>query len=216
MKIYDQLINESEIAILKDFFKNHQDKKYANWAVNDNIIDNRITINPNSAEFDIVRKIVSIKFNNPKLVWAAYQRANGSHNTHIDPGDDGNHIENYRYTIIVAMDTNPDFKTLIWCEKFSSVDEWVSYIHQWGENRQLINKTSVISQLEALDHTFDANQNDYIVDYLTLDGVFTYTSGSGVLFDARQVHCTNDWRKFGYTHRDLLTIHIINETEIII
>ena len=114
------------------------------------------------------------------------------------------------------MDTNPDFKTLIWCEKFSSVDEWVSYIHQWGENRQLINKTSDISQLEALDHTFDANQNDYIVDYLTLDGVFTYTSGSGVLFDARQVHCTNNWRKFGYTHRDLLTIHIVNETEIII
>jgi hypothetical protein len=216
MKIYDQLINESEIATLKEFFKNHQDKKYVNWAVNDYIIDNRIMINPNSAEFDIVRKIVSIKFDNPKLVWAAYQRASGSHNTHIDPGDDGNHIENYRYTIIVAMDTNPDFKTLIWCEKFSSVNEWVSYIQQWGENRQLTNKISNISQLEALDHTFDTNQNDYIVDYLKLDGVFTYTSGSGVLFDARQVHCTNDWCKLGHTHRDLLTIHIVNETEIII
>jgi hypothetical protein len=216
MLILDNIISSEEIALFKQYFQKNLNKKYVNWQVSDEIIDQRIQIDPKTAEFDIVRKIVSIKFNNPESVWAAYQRASGSHNTHIDPGADGNHIENYRYTIIIAMDTNPNFKTILWSEKFSSVDNWVSYIHQWGENRQLINKISNISQLEALNHTFDPNQNDYIVDYLTLDGVFTYKSGSGVLFDARQIHCTNDWRKFGHTHRDLLTIHIVNNTEIVI
>ena len=55
----------------------------------------------------------------------------------------------------------------------------------------------------------DENQNDYMCDYLTLDGIYTYKKGSGCLFDARQFHCTSNWPKYKkFKNRELLQIHV--------
>ena len=57
--------------------------------------------------------------------------------------------------------------------------------------------------------TYDENQNDYMCDYLTLDGIYTYKAGNGCLFNARQMHCTNNWTKYKkFKYRELLQIHL--------
>ena len=69
--------------------------------------------------------------------------------------------------------------------------------------------------MEDLEHTYDDNQHDYFADYLHLDGIYTYKSGSGVLFNARQYHCTSNWLKYpDFLQRELLQVHIMCEEPI--
>ncbi len=70
-------------------------------------------------------------------------------------------------------------------------------------------------ETEDLEHTISPVQNIYIADYLTLDGVFTYKAGSCCLFDASQLHCTNNWRKYvQFSDRQLLQIHVLSKEKI--
>ena len=68
---------------------------------------------------------------------------------------------------------------------------------------------SNISEIEDLEHTYDANQEAYMADYLTLDKIYTYQTGTACLFDATQLHCTSNWIKYNkFPHRELLQIHV--------
>jgi hypothetical protein len=105
------------------------------------------------------------------------------------------------------LDTVPEFKTIVWKETAASNAKLHEYIANWGQHRT--EKISDISQTEDLEHTYDENQNDYMCDYLTLDGIYTYKEGSGCLFDARQFHCTSNWPKYKkFKNRELLQIHV--------
>ena len=213
MLILDNIISDSEIDQFKQYFQNNFDKKYVNWQVGDTIIDHRLLIDKNSPEFDIIRRIVNSNFNEVIDFWSAYQRQTNPHSIHID--DYGNeHKDCFRYTYVLAMDTESRFKAIIWKEKCWDNDALHAYVTEWGKLRRVKKKTSNISEVEDLEHTYDENQQSYLADYLTLDGIYTYKKGTGVLFDASQLHCTSNWKKYqDVPYRELLQIHVLCKTE---
>jgi len=213
MLLLDQVITDDEIDNFKKFYRVHNDEKYVNFVENDQLIDHRLTIPETSPLFSVIKRIVSANFSNPLKIWSAYQRQTWPHNIHID--DYAADEQKPRYTYIVAMDSVPEFKAIIWKEKCHDNKELRSFIEQWGKLRKFKKKISNISEAQDLEHTIDVNQNSYIADYLTLDGIYTYQTGTACLFDARQLHCTSNWVKYNkYPYRELLQIHVQSDTEI--
>lgn len=213
MLILDNIISEEEIALFKQYFQTNFDKKYINWQVGDEIIDHRLLIDKDSPEFKIVRRIVDNNFSDTVDVWSAYQRQTNPHSIHIDDyGRD--HPGLFRYTYILAMDTEPKFKAIIWKEKAWDNDALHTFVTQWGKTRKLRKKVSNISETEDLEHTYDENQESYMADYLTLDGIYSYKKGTGVVFDASKLHCTSNWKKYKeFPYRELLQIHVLCKEE---
>jgi hypothetical protein len=213
MLLLDQLISDSEISAFKQYFQNHFDKKYVNWQTGDDVVDHRLDIDKNSPEFKIIDRIVKNNFSNPVAVWSAYQRQTNPHNIHID--DYGSDTKLFRYTYILAMDTVPEFKAIVWKEKCWDNQALHEFVEQWGKSRPTKKKTSNISQIEDLEHTLDANQQSYMADYLNLDGIYTYQTGTACLFDATQLHCTSNWKKYNkFPYRELLQIHVVSDVKI--
>lgn len=213
MLLLDQVISNSEISAFKQYFQNHFDKKYVNWQNGNDIIDHRLDIDKNSPEFEIIDRIVKNNFSNSVEVWSAYQRQTNPHSIHID--DYGSDSKLFRYTYILAMDTVPEFKAIIWKEKCWDNQQLHKFVAQWGRLRPIKKKTSNISEIEDLEHTLDENQQSYMADYLTLDGIYTYQAGTACLFDATQLHCTSNWKKYNkFPYRELLQIHVTSNVEI--
>ena len=196
-----------------EYFQNHFDKKYVNWQNGDDIIDHRLNIDKNSPEFKIINRIVKTNFSNPVDMWSAYQRQTNPHSIHID--DYGSDSKLFRYTYILAMDTVPEFKSIVWKETCWDNDALHAFVQQWGKIRKFKKKISNISETQDLEHTFDQNEQSYMADYLTLDGIYTYQTGTACLFDATQLHCTSNWKKYSkFPYRELLQIHVLNSTKI--
>jgi hypothetical protein len=212
MLFLNQVITQEEINSFKQFFQDYQSKKYVNYQIGDQIIDHRLIIPTDSPLFDIIKRIVATNFSNPIHYWSAYQQQTVPHNIHID--DYGIEEKHLRYTYILAMDSVPEFKAIIWKEKCWDNDALHTFVEQWGKMKKFKKKTSNISEVEDLEHTFDSNQDSYMADYLTLDGVYTYQVGTACLFDASQLHCTSNWVKYNkFPHRELLQIHVLSDHE---
>ena len=212
MLLLNQVITQEEINSFKQFFQDYQSKKYVNYQIGDQIIDHRLIIPTDSPLFDIIKRIVATNFSNPIDYWSAYQQQTVPHNIHID--DYGSDREHPRYTYILAMDSIPEFKAIVWKEKCWDNNTLHTFVEQWGKIKKFKKKTSNISEVEDLEHTFDFNQDSYMADYLTLDGVYTYQVGTACLFDATQLHCTSNWIKYNkFPHRELLQIHVLSDHE---
>jgi hypothetical protein len=213
MLLLNQIISEEEISIFKKYFQTNFDKKYVNWQVGDQIIDHRLIIDETAPEFGIIRRIVEKNFKNPTNCWSAYQRQTNPHSIHID--DYGADKDLYRYTYILAMDSVPEFKSIVWKETCQDNTMLHKFVADWGRLKRLKKKTSNISETEDLEHTFSEDQQSYMSDYLTLDGIYTYQTGTACLFDATQLHCTSNWKKYNkFPYRELLQIHVATETKI--
>lgn len=214
MLLLDQLISESEIQMFKNYFLDNFDKKWVNWKLDGNTIDHRLEIDAESPEFNIVRRIVETNFSNPIGIWSAYQRQVNPHSIHIDDYGSKN-LDIFRYTYIIAMDTVPEFKAIVWKETCWNNDALHKFVHKWGNSRRFKKTLSNISEIEDLEHTYDVNQQSYLADYLTLDGIYSYKIGTGCLFNATQLHCTSNWTKYKkFSHRELLQIHVLNSIPI--
>ena len=213
MLLLNQIISDKEISMFKKYFQTNFDKKYVNWQVGDQIIDHRLLISNKAPEFEIIQRIAEKHFKNPINVWSAYQRQTNPHDIHIDDyGADG---DLYRYTYILAMDTVPEFKAIVWKETCRDNNALHKFVADWGRIRRLKKKTSNISETEDLEHTFSKDQQSYMSDYLTLDDIYTYQTGTACLFDATQLHCTSNWKKYNkFPYRELLQIHVATETKI--
>lgn len=210
MLLLQNVITQSEIDTFKKYFLDNFERNYVNWVQDGQIIDHRLIIRENSPEFDIIRRIASLNFPNPHKVWSAYQRQSQPHQIHIDDYESTNKGMQ-RYTYILAMDTVPEFKAIVWKEKCWDNEELHKFVTDWGRMRRFKKKISNISQIEDLEHTFDSNQQDYMCDYLELDGIYTYQTGTACLFDATQLHCTSNWLKYKkFPYRELLQIHVLN------
>jgi hypothetical protein len=157
----------------------------------------------------IIKRIVGKYFKNINTIWGAYQRQNFAHQIHIDDYGAKEGIKGYIYTFIFSLNTEPRFKTIVWKEECFSNKQLHEYVEQWGKEHRILKKKSNISETHDLEHTYDTNQQEYMCDYLDLDGVYTYEAGSGVLFSAKQFHCTSNWPKYpDIPYRDLLQIHV--------
>jgi hypothetical protein len=219
MILLDNVISESEVSIFQKYFQNNFDKKYINWQIGDQIIDHRLVIDPQSPEFDIVRRIVANNFANPTKIWSAYQRQSHPHNIHIDDFAADYVLNNrnyFRYTYILAMETVPEFKAVVWKETCWNNEDLSKFVQDWGATRDNKTKLSNISETQDIEHTFDENQQSYMADYLTIDGVYTYKTGTACLFDATQLHCTSNWIKYKkFPYRELLQIHVLTTTPLV-
>jgi len=209
MILLDQVISDSEITAFKQYFQDNFDKKYINWQTGDQVIDYRLTIDLTSDLSKVISRIVDANFENPLKVWSAYQRQSQPHGIHIDDyGSDNKGL--FRYTYILAMDTVPEFKAIVWKETCWDNSELHEFVNRWGKLGRLRKKISNISESQDLEHTIDINHMSYMADHLTLDGIYTYKTGTACLFDATQLHCTSNWPKYNkFTHRELLQIHVL-------
>jgi hypothetical protein len=211
MLIIDNAITESQIDSVRQFVSTHPKTKYTNWVDNGQVIDNRWNLNIDHANLLFIKELVASHFDSWDLIWSAYQIQTNPHHIHIDEYGKSTWPEKKCWTYVLAFDTVPEFKTIIWQEEFRDGQEFAHWIeHVWAPNRANLSKSN-ISQQQALEHTFDENNQDYVADYLTLEGVFEYKKGSAVLFDGNKLHCTNNWRKYPqFTQRELLQIHVIS------
>ena len=212
MLIIDQIITDEEIKIIRDYYERYKELAYINWQEDNELIDVRCGIITASPEFKIIESIVKRNFKNSLISWSGYQRQNSPHNIHID--DYGSDQENPIYTYVISLDTIPEFKTIVWKEQAHDNKHLHEYIANWGITRHNIPKISNISETEDLEHTLDINQNAYMCDYLELDGIYSYKKNCGVLFNAKQFHCTSNWVKYNrWPYRELLQIHVIVPSE---
>jgi hypothetical protein len=208
MIILENIITDAELNVVREFYEAHKERCYVNWQDDDKIIDTRCMITAiDSFEFTIIEKIAKTYFKNPLDIWAGYQRQTNPHNIHID--DYGINETKEVYTFVLSFDTIPEFKTFVWKEQSPSNAEFHKYVAKWGEERSNLIKVNNLSETEDLEHTKDINQDAYMCDYLEIDGIYTYRKGCGVLFNAKQFHCTSNWVKYNrWPFRELLQIHV--------
>ena len=211
MKFLDNTLSTEQIDLFKQYWDSNLDRRYVNWKIGDEVLDHRMLVRPNPVLWKIITDIVSKDFSSTVEIWSALQSQRFAHHIHVD--DYG--VEKYpdvpMYTYIFALDTVPEFKTIVWKEVVKSNADMPNYLKLWNLKKQNTPKISNISQAQDLEHTYDDNAKDYLCDYLTLDGVFAYQAGSGVLFNGRQLHCTSNWLKYKkFNSRELLQIHVVS------
>jgi len=216
MLIHQNLISDEEIQILRDYWKKNQDDVYINGYLRDEIQDYRLDINDRDPEFDIIKKIVRTDFadylrpngdaKDGVFFWSALQQAVIPHVLHID---DCFVDSRPAYTYIISFDTYDKHKTLAWkriCQDGNR--ELHSLYEDWVKNYSSMPILSNSSELYDIDHT--ANKDGkYMLDYFELDGGYSYVKGNGCVFNARQMHCTSNWKKYNeFEYRELLQIHV--------
>jgi len=210
MKFIDNILTSDQVQQFKDYWKNNQNEKYVNYEIDGEIQDYRLLIDRNSPEWQIILDVINKDFKQPKVYWAAYQRQYFAPTMHVDDFETGTELNTYTY--IISLDTVPEFKTIAWKETCPSNDEIMPlYLKQWYDETlvgDVSRKKQTTSETEDVDHTF-CHHGHYFCDWLELDNTFTYVAGNGCLFNARQLHCTSNWRKYlQFNSRDLLQLHV--------
>ena len=206
-KIIENALSSEQISMLTDYWDNNPSFRRVNWELNGEVLDYRLDVMRNPVIGDMIRNIVSKDFSDTVGIWSALQQQKYAHQIHID--DYG--IKEYPgvpvYTYIFALDTIPEFKTIVWKETFDSNAHLHEYLNTNYET--LVSaKSSYISEQEDLEHTYEDSPYR-LCDCLTLDGIFQYKAGNGVLFNARQLHTTSNWLKYKqFSSRRLLQLHI--------
>jgi len=207
MKTYNNLLSPEECQSFKTFWENNRDKSYVNWEIQNQVLDRRLEVTTEYKEhWDIIKRITGMVFNKTYDIWSAYQEQSFCHNIHIDDYAK-DQTEHGRYTIILSLDSVPQFKTIVWQEECLDNEELLKKIRLWEFKKN--KKCSDISQHQDLEHTIQHNE-EYFCDYLNLDGVYSYKQGCGTAFKATQIHCTSNWKKYKqFTSRQLLQIHAL-------
>jgi hypothetical protein len=213
MIIIDHAITSPQIETVRTYVNNNPKNKYTNWVEDNEVIDNRWNLNLNDPSLSFITSLVSEYFDRWDKVWSDYQIQTNPHTVHIDEYGKDVWPEMKCWTFVIALDTVPEFKTIIWKEEFRDGPNFSNWIeHNWAINRANMPKNT-ISQEQDLEHTYDQNNKDYLVDYLTVEGIFTYKKGSAVLFDGNKLHCTSNWKKYPqFSQRELLQVHVLSSS----
>ena len=214
MKYLENALTHDECQLFQDFWKkNEAGRSYVNWAIGDKVLDRRLRVLPHEPEWEIIQRVVSQNFKSTVDVWAAYQKQFFAHNLHID--DYAKEQDLPTYTFVLSVITEPRFRTILWKETAAHNEAMQTEVRKWHVLRDKMTKVSNISETEDLEHTPGEEDKTYFVDYLHLDGIFSYRAGDGVLFNARQYHCTSNWTKYPeFDSREFLQIHVVSEEKL--
>lgn len=213
MQLLDNVLTREEIAVLKNYYNKNHEKSYVNGYGSDwhpmadvsNYIDKRLLIVNNSEAGRIIERMVHKIFPGEQYIWTNYQRQALPHTVHMD--EYGRDRLNPTWTIVIAVDDEPRFKTLLFKEKFNSCHDLDSYLIKCAETNAPF--LSDISGEQDIEHMKKDRYEHNLCNYLTFEGAFTYAAGSAILFDTNQAHCTSNWRKYpDIQYRDLVQIHI--------
>lgn len=223
MLIIPDILSADEVLIMKQHWAEHHEQAYINWIQDDgSLVDHRLLIY-HTPHFTtqlsgIIDRLIDQTFDTTKIVsrWAAIQRQTNPHGAHVDDfGLEQQQADSTlrMYTYIIALDTVPEFKAIVWKERAASNDEMIRMLPTFAR------RTSDLSDREDLEHVCRVWADDLpdgisLGDALALDGIFQYRSGWACLFDGKQIHTTSNWRKYGqHTHRDLLQIHVLTHEQ---
>jgi hypothetical protein len=215
-QIEHNLISAEEIELFKQYYNKFSTEKYVNATTDDHlmvdqgpIIDHRLLIEPSKSQqcWDIVQRVTHHFLPGCENIWANYQRQSLPHSTHVD--DYCKHFDVPTYTVIIALDTHPEFNVILCKEEANSNDHLSQMLYDWATPApDPATKICNISDTEDLEHSIDPVHQQYFLDWLTPDGVFRYTAGSGVFFLASQIHCSGNWHKYNkFINKDLVQIH---------
>ena len=143
MKIRNSVVSPDEIAQLRSFWDIHADRVYLNWADEDGVVDHRLPIKDTDPEWAIIKRIVGEDFPKHGRVWSALQRQSRAHNIHID--DYSKENKDPTWTYVIALDTVPEFRTIVWKEKCADNEALIKFIQEW--NPDVDTKLSIISEV---------------------------------------------------------------------
>ena len=208
MKIYHDAISPATIEI----FRRHYDENKNNNKThlkNSHDIDTRTMIYSGTEAFAEVKKLCQKHFPDPQnnQIYANYQRQSSPTFMHID--EYGKNRKQETLTIIIPMHTDDRLSVVLFKEMLNCNEDLHEMIKSFPYETSV--KKSNVSEQVPIDHTpFNyKKENDYLADYLELDGIFKYKIGDYVLFDTSQIHCSSNFKIYKeYEHKDLVQIHI--------
>jgi hypothetical protein len=132
-RIEHNLISADEIALFKQYYNTFSTEKYVNATTTGEvtdvhdvgqapIIDHRLLIEPSKSQqcWDIVQRVTHHFLPGCENIWANYQRQSLPHKTHVD--DYCKHFDVPTYTVIIALDTHPEFNVILCKEEAGSND----------------------------------------------------------------------------------------------
>ena len=208
MKIYKNKITDETLQIFRNHYERYKGIKKLN-DINSHDIDIRTRIWPEHEAWKEIKKICIEHFPDvkDKEIYANYQRQSKPTFMHVD--EYGAFRENPTWTIIIPMHDDPRLSVVIWKKIFNNNDELKNFIMNFPYDTS--KKLNNVSEQVALQHTpFNYKQpNEFLSDYVDLDGVFNYRLGDYVFFDTNQLHVTSNFSLLNeYKHKDLVQIHI--------
>jgi hypothetical protein len=160
MKLLNNILSTDQIELFKQYWNNNPNQRYVNWQIGDEVLDYRLEVMHNPVLWKMVTDIVSQDFSTTVKIWSALQSQRFAHHIHVD--DYG--IEDYpdvpMYTYIFALDTVPEFKTIVWKEIVKSNADLANYVKLWNLKRHKLTKVSTIRNEQDLEHTYDENAQD--------------------------------------------------------
>lgn len=216
MRLLKNILSQEDIDIFRDYWEKNNQHTYINaWtnaghphANRSDFIDRRLLILPNTRAGDVVKRVVDqIWPGENQILWANFQQQSICHMLHVD--EYGKDRTNPTWTIILALDTQPKWKAVIFQEQFNSGADLVDYIsNKINYSLPPRNNSSDEHDLQHMDN-WRNGINFNPCHWLEVDGVFTYCAGDGVLFDTNQAHTTNNWVKYPeFQYRQLVQIHV--------
>lgn len=208
MQIFHDALSTTSIDIFRKHHADHKDDVDLN-DINSLGIDTRTRIMAGTDAFAEVKKLCLKHFpgTEDEQIYANYQRQANPTFMHVD--EYGKDRIQKTWTIIIPMHTDERLSVVLFKEIFNSNEDLQEMVKAFPYDTSV--KKNNVSQQVPLDHTpFNyKKEDDYLADYLDLDGIFKYKLGDYVLFDTNQLHCSSNFKVYKeYEHKDLVQIHI--------
>jgi hypothetical protein len=213
MQLLENALSDDDIAVLKNYWEKNNHLYYINAYTADDhayreksdFIDRRLLIVEGTKAWNVVRKVVDTVLPG-EPIWANFQQQTICHELHVD--EYGKDRENPTWTIILALEDQPKFKAVIFKEIFNDGFALSKAISELPYDQPPQTNVSETDDCDHMDKWVNGKNYNWC-NWLTLDGVFTYRKGWGVLFDSNQAHTTSNWVKYPeFTYRQLVQIHI--------
>ena len=208
MQVFNNAISLDTVEIFREHHEKYKDDKNLN-VHNSYGIDVRTNIKPGHRAWDEIKKICIKHF--PDItddrIHANYQRQSKPTYMHVDELSQSK--EDIVYTIIIPMHTDERVGAVFFNKHFLKGEELQKFVEGFDYDNS--EKKSNVSEQINIRHTPTnyKKENDYLADYMDLQGVFRYKIGDYVLFDGNHLHCSSDFTVFPeYQHKDLVQLHI--------
>ena len=208
MEIFRGSISKNTIDVFRQHHQKYSADKSKNY-VNQAGIDIRTLIQEGTDAFDEVKKICLKHFPlvENREIYANYQRQSKPTFMHAD--EFGADRTEKTWTIIIPMHTDDRLNVVLLKNYFNTNEDLKKFVINFDyDNAVKKNNASTQVTIDHTPHNYK-NPDQYLIDYMDLDGIFEYKLGDYVLFDTNQAHASSNFTTLKeYEHKDLVQIHI--------
>jgi len=208
MEIFRGSISKNTIDVFRQHHQKYSADKSKNY-VNQAGIDIRTLIQEGTDAFDEVKKICLKHFPlvENREIYANYQRQSKPTFMHVD--EFGADRTEKTWTIIIPMHTDDRLNVVLLKNYFNTNEDLKKFVINFDyDNAVKKNNASTQVTIDHTPHNYK-NPDQYLIDYMDLDGIFEYKLGDYVLFDTNQAHASSNFTTLKeYEHKDLVQIHI--------